>query len=203
MESPNTVSAPLAIFDMDGTLTRPYLDFDRIRADIGLSTGPILEQIDAMPPGPAKDRALDILHRHEDAAAEASELQPFALDVLAAIRRAGRPIALMTRNTRKSTRIVCDKHGLAFDLVRTREDGPTKPSPEPILDICRALRARADEACMIGDFHFDIACGNAAGSTTVLLWERGVALPNWADEADHVIEDLRELLGILGIAGSA
>jgi len=196
---PSTTSARrVVIFDMDGTLTRPHLDFDRMRAEIGLAPGPVLEAVLAMPP---KDRAAAeaILQRHEDEAAAASELQPGATEVIAAVREAGLTPVLMTRNSRRSVEVVLKRHGLSFDLIRTREDGAMKPSPEPILDICRKLGADAQRSWTVGDFHYDILCGAAAGCTTVLLLTDDGAQPPWASQADHVIHDLRELLGLLGI----
>lgn len=190
----------LAIFDMDGTLTRPHLDFDAIRAEIGLPPGPILESVIAMPLGSAeRERADAILHRHEDEAARASELQPGVHEVLDALRRAEWRIALMTRNSRHATEIVCRKHELAFDIIRTREDGPTKPSPEPIFDICRALDCRSADAWSIGDFHFDILCGHAAGTRTVLFWEFESPPPEWATLATHVIGSLADLSRVIGV----
>ncbi|MCK5272001.1 MAG: hypothetical protein KAJ52_05470, partial [Sedimentisphaerales bacterium] len=59
------------IFDLDGTLTQPYLDFDQIRSEIGNIDGPILEAMEQMPP-PQRRKALEILHRHEQEAAENS-----------------------------------------------------------------------------------------------------------------------------------
>jgi hypothetical protein len=57
------------IFDMDGTLTRPLLDFAAIRADIALTADdPILETMARMAPD-ARQRAEAVLRRHEDAAA--------------------------------------------------------------------------------------------------------------------------------------
>ena len=52
------------IFDLDGTLTQPLLDFDLIRAEIGLGPGPILEQLSALTQA-ERDRAETILRRHE------------------------------------------------------------------------------------------------------------------------------------------
>ena len=45
-----TMTTPRAvIFDLDGTLTEPVLDFDAMRAEIGLPEGvPILEHIDGL-----------------------------------------------------------------------------------------------------------------------------------------------------------
>lgn len=92
-------STRVVIFDMDGTLTRPVLDFDRIREEIGLARGPILEAVLSMPPTD-RARAESILSHHESAAAASSELQPYAEEVVERIRAAGHPTVLMTRNSR-------------------------------------------------------------------------------------------------------
>jgi HAD superfamily hydrolase (TIGR01509 family) len=193
-------AAGAVIFDLDGTLTRPILDFDRIREEIGLPHGPILELVMQLPPE-EQARAEAILLRHEAAAAADSELQPGAGEVVAAIRGAGIPIALMTRNSRKSTRAFQRRHGLAFDLVRTREDGPIKPSPEPVVSICSALGAEPSLTWVVGDFHFDLKCANAAGAISVLLIDPRQDRPAWAREARHVIGELRELLDLMRVRG--
>jgi len=130
-------------------------------------------------------------------------LQPGAAEVVAAIRQSGVPIALMTRNSRQSTVAFQRRHGLSFDLVRTREDGPMKPSPEPVLAICAALGAEPKDAWVVGDFHFDLICANAAGAVSVLFLDGSFDRPPWADEARHVITDLRELLKLLDLRESS
>ena len=186
------------IFDMDGTLTRPNLDFDLIRAEIGIVASPILEAVGRMT-AEQRARAEAILCRHESEAAATSELQSGAAEVIAALRRAGWRVALMTRNSRASTRALQDRHGLTFDFVRTREDGVFKPSPEPIFDICRALERDPVASFAVGDYHYDILCGKAAGATTVLLLDDRETRPTWAGEADIVIRELTELLTHLGL----
>ena len=52
------------IFDMDGTLTRPTLDFDAIHAAVGVPE-PMLENMLAMLPGPERTRAFATLERAE------------------------------------------------------------------------------------------------------------------------------------------
>jgi HAD superfamily hydrolase (TIGR01549 family) len=188
----------LVIFDMDGTITRPFLDFDRIRDEIGLGPEPILESVLAMS-GRARERADAILHRYELEAVEASELQPDAKEVLSAIRAAGIPMALMTRNSRMSASAVCKRHGLCFDLVRTREDGAFKPSPLPVLEICVAFEKDPRSTWVVGDFQYDILCGRAAGAKTVLLLEAQFERPPWADEAEYVVHSLAELPGLIGL----
>lgn len=177
---------------MDGTLTRQNLDFDLIRKEIGLGQVPILEAMTEMTPA-ERERAQRILERHEAAAAAECELQDAAAETVAAIRAEGIPVALMTRNSRRSVEVFQARHGLSFDLVWTREDGPMKPSPEPIFRICSRLGVAPADAWVVGDFRFDILCGARAGAVTVLFLEAGRERPAWADEADYVIRDLREL----------
>lgn len=185
----------VVIFDMDGTLTRPCLDFDRIREEIGVSE-PILEAMQSMSPADLA-RSQAILERHEAVAAANSELQPGAAEVVAAIRSDGAVAVLMTRNSRRSVDVLQARHGLAFDLIWTREDGPMKPSPEPVFAICRTLGADPRRTWTVGDYHYDIICGAAAGTTTVLLVDPRAERPAWAGEADHVIEALGELPALL------
>lgn len=194
----SSVDCQLVIFDMDGTLTRPNIDFDEIRAAIGLDGEPILEALEAMSPEDRK-RADGILREFEDRAADGSELQPHALELVAAIRDSGRPAALMTRNTRRSVEIVMRRHPLAFDFIRTRDDGVNKPAPDPVLDICRHFRVAPASTWVIGDYHYDILCANAAGAVSVHLAEAFDELPPWSNEARHVVKSLLAFSGLLGI----
>ena len=51
----------------------------------------------------------------------------------------------------------------------TRDDGPVKPDPWPVLHACREWGIDPAEAVVVGDFRFDVECGRSAGSRTVLL----------------------------------
>jgi HAD superfamily hydrolase (TIGR01509 family) len=190
------------IFDLDGTLTRPVLDFDAIAAEIGAVERPLLEGVSRLS-GEARRRAEAILHRHESAAAAQSELQPDAAAVVRGLRAAGILVALMTRNSRESAATFVKRHGLEFDFVRTREDGPIKPDPEPVRAICAGLGASPRRTWVVGDYLFDLRAGRAAGATTVLLLNDPQP-PEWAGEADHVIRGLAELPGLfVRAAGSS
>ncbi|MBI4718475.1 MAG: HAD family hydrolase [Planctomycetes bacterium] len=185
------------IFDLDGTLTRPHLDFDAIRAEIGLGPGPILESL-AQLHGTALARAEAILHRHERDAAENAVLQEGAVEVVSACRAAGYRAAIVTRNSRVSLHHVLHAHAIVIDAARTREDGAIKPSPEPILSLCAEVDADPHRSWMIGDYLFDILSGRAAGARTVLMIGDAAA-PEYAPQADHVIRRLAELLPLLSI----
>jgi HAD superfamily hydrolase (TIGR01549 family) len=180
------------IFDMDGTITRPFLDFARIRAEIGLGE-PLLESMLGLPPGPGRDRAFSILERFEEDAAERSELNDEAREVLAFLDRRGIPTGLVTRNSRLSARRVLEKHDLRFGVVMTREDAPAKPRPEPLWIICERFGIPPADALMVGDFRLDIVAGRAAGTRTALLTNGRDA--SFLPEAppDYVLSRLGEL----------
>ena len=200
MLSPPSPSARAVIFDLDGTLTLPLLDFDAIRREIGLPTQPrtpILEAMEHMAPA---DRAAAevIVCRHEELAAQASELQEGAAEVLAAIRERGIPVAVHTRNSRQSVQTVFARHGLSVACIYAREDGPVKPEPASTLAICERFAVRPEDTWVVGDYLFDIQAGRAVGATTVLMIG-DLPVPAYAEQADHVIRRLRELLALLGI----
>lgn len=182
------------IFDMDGTITLPVLDFDVIWREIGLPNQPrtpVLEALELMD-DEQRARAEAILERYETRAAQDSELQEGAVEVVCSLRDRRIKVALLTRNSRHCTEIVLAKHGLKFDFVYTRESGPRKPSPEPVLSICGHFNITPADTWMVGDYLFDIRSGNAAGARTFLMIGDKPE-PEYAHEADRVIRGLREL----------
>ena len=189
------MAAPQAvIFDLDGTLTRSNLNFDEIRAEIGVQ-GPILEALEALDED-GRRRALEILERHERTAADRVVLQDDAVVVLATSRRRGLKTALLTRNSRSSVEVIAARHGLVFDAIHTRDDGTIKPSPEPVLSLCARLGTRPQRTWVVGDYLFDLQAGRAANAPTVLMVGEA-PLPAYAALADHVIRKLTELLDLL------
>ncbi|MGB9623364.1 MAG: HAD family hydrolase [Phycisphaerae bacterium] len=187
------------IFDLDGTITRPYLDFAAIRAEASLDASqPILEQMEKLDAA-RRAQVQAILERHEEEAARNSELHDGAKEVLAALHRRGIALALLTRNSRRSVAIVLKKHRLAFDFVRTREDGALKPSAEPVRAICAALDVTPQQTLMVGDYLFDIQAGAAAGTATALMIGEQPP-PAFAHQADYVIRRLDEIPAIVDTA---
>lgn len=182
------------IFDLDGTITRPYLDFDAIRNELGVE-GPILEAIEEMDP-PTRERAETLLKQYEREAAQNATLQEGAVEVIDTCRSRGYPVAILTRNARVTVDFVLRNHGIRVDALRTREDGAIKPSPEPVLSICEQLCTDPRRSWVVGDYLFDILSGQAAGTRTVLM-VGDKPMPGFADRADHVIRRLIDLLPII------
>ena len=183
------------IFDLDGTLTEPYLDFDAIRAEIGIAGGPILEAISQMG-GPARRRAHEALLKHEWEAARNATLQDNAAEVVVACKELGYLTAILTRNARAVAEHVIQRFGLRIDALRTREDGVVKPSPEPVLALCEMLAADPRRSWVVGDYLFDLQAGRGAGARTALLIGAGEP-PEFAGLADVLIRRLAELPEIL------
>jgi HAD superfamily hydrolase (TIGR01509 family) len=185
------------IFDLDGTITQPYFDFDAIREEIGLSRngGPILEAMEKMTP-PQRQRAEAILHGHEERAVAASTLNPGARETLAGLRQRGIPVGILTRNQKSNVQAVADKHGLHFDAVVGREDGPVKPDVFGVLHLCQGFAVAPAETMVVGDYLFDLLCARAAGAVPVLLANHERA-DEFARHADFTVDRLEELLAII------
>jgi HAD superfamily hydrolase (TIGR01509 family) len=167
----HTILPDAVLFDMDGTLTEPALDFPRIKADLGVGDRPILEALAAMSDCD-RERAEAILGRHEDEAAQRSTLNPGCREALAWLDAAGVRTALITRNSRSSVRTVLAAHRLPIDVLVTREDAPPKPDPEPLRQACRRLAVDPADCWMVGDGEFDVRAGLRAGARTVWLSHR-------------------------------
>jgi HAD superfamily hydrolase (TIGR01509 family) len=186
----------LVIFDMDGTLTRPYIDFARIKEHIGAGEMPILEFIASIEDVEERRRVRAIVDEYERDAAENSTLNADVGEVLTFLRGRKIPVAILTRNNRSSVETVLDRHGLKVDLFVTAEDDlPPKPSPEPVLHIARRFGVSPSDVMIVGDFRFDVMSGRAAGARTVFLTNG--ALPGETGDADYVIDGLCELISII------
>ncbi len=184
------------IFDMDGTLVQANLDFEAIRAELGVAAeNGILETIEKFQPARSREAHKQLLV-HELAAARKAELTPFAGEVLEAIGQAGLATALLTRNARRPVEIILQRFPqLTFDLVWSREKGPIKPEPDGVLKACRQLNVQPGRVACVGDFAYDVDAANSAGAVSVLFAPAGS--PEWADRADFVIRCLSELPDLL------
>ena len=185
------------IFDLDGTLTEPLLDFDAIRTEIGLGPGPILEQL-AGATAEEQARAEVILRRHELTAIEQAVLADGALELLALLRGRGVPHGILTRNMRVAVDRFCARFGLTFAAAYTREDGPPKPAPDGVLHLCAAFGVPPAQALTVGDFKFDVLAGRAAGTRTVLVTTEPPADRAAWGSPDLIVPSLRALLPLWG-----
>jgi len=191
------MSIKAVIFDLDGTITQPYFDFDAIREEIGLArdSGPLLESMEKMTPE-LRRKAEEILYIHEEKAVIESKLNPGAKETLSRLRAANIHIGILTRNKRANAYAIARKHNLQFDAVIGREDGPVKPDAFGVLQLCRQFGVKPEETLLVGDYLFDLLCAKAAGSYAVLLANHHQA-DDFAEHADFCIDNISGILEII------
>jgi len=191
------MSVKAVIFDLDGTITEPFFDFDAIREEMGLdkNAGPILEAMEKMTPDQRRC-AEQILDCHEQKAVRESKLNVGARKTLGALRKAGIRIGILTRNKRSNVLAVAKKHGLKFDAVVDRDDGPVKPDGFGVLRLCEQFGVKPQETLVVGDYLFDLVCARAAGAVAVLLANHHRA-DEFAKHADFTIERVDQVLEII------
>ena len=185
------------IFDLDGTITEPFFDFDAIRAEMGLAkdAGAVLEAMEKM--NPEERRAAEkILDYHERLAVEKSKLNPGAREALDKLRQKGIKIGILTRNTKDNVYAIAKKHGVLFDAVVGREDGPVKPDAFGVLKLCNAFGVLPSQALVVGDYLFDLLCAKAAGAVAVLLTNHKRA-NEFIEYADFTIARLEQIFDII------
>jgi HAD superfamily hydrolase (TIGR01549 family) len=194
-------SLPTAIlFDMDGTLTQPLLDFARIKEEMAIGPGPILESLTLLQE-PHRTEAETILLRHEQIAAENSTLNPGCEELLAWLAANQIPTALITRNSRASATTVLRRHNLKIDHIITREDGPFKPNPAPLYLACQRLGLNSnshpanESIWMVGDSSHDVQAAHAANIPSIWISHNQPRL--FDPEPWITVTDLIELTAIL------
>jgi HAD superfamily hydrolase (TIGR01509 family) len=185
------------IFDLDGTLTEPFFDFDAIRIEMGLTpdAGPILELMEKMS-SQRRAEVEKILHYHEGKAVAESKLNSGAKETLDELRKRKIKIGVLTRNRKVNALAIAAKYGLTFDAVVDRDDGPVKPDGFGVLHLCKQFKIKPQEALVVGDYLFDLLCAKAAGAKSVLLKNHHKA-DEFTPHADFVIENLAGILKII------
>lgn len=185
------------IFDLDGTITQPFFDFDAIREEMGLGrdSGPVWEAMEKMLPQRRRE-AEKILHFYERRAVTQSSLNAGAKRTLEALRKAGIHIGILTRNRRSNALAVAEKHNLKFDAIVGREQGPVKPDAFGVLKICQQFGVKPEQTLMVGDYLFDLLCAKDAGAVAVLLANHNRAA-EFAEHADFTIEKIDQILQII------
>ena len=187
--SPGTVPRAV-LFDMDGTLTQPMLDFPRIKAEMGIGNRPILEALATMS---EEHRALAeaVLLRHEEEAAGRSTLNPGCRELLDWLAARSIPSALITRNSRASVCAFVERHALDLDFIVTRTVARPKPHPEALLRACERFDVAPGEAWMVGDGQYDVEAALAAGVPAVWI-SHGLPKP-FSASPWRTVPDLHEL----------
>jgi HAD superfamily hydrolase (TIGR01509 family) len=188
-----TLSLRYLIFDLDGTLVDSGLDFDAMRADMGLPwKAPILETLAQME-GQEARRCWEIVERHELAGAERAVPFPGVGDFLETLAAHGVRQAVLTRNSRRVAESMLRHVPPVFDRIVTREVAPIKPDPRAVLNICDQWGASPRQTAIVGDSGYDLETGRRAGVFNVLFaGERDAAALDYASWAHYVLRSYSE-----------
>ena len=176
------------IFDLDGTLTEPILDFPAIKAQLGLpSDQGILESLGEMSPQQA-DPLHEVLDQIEAESAQAAIASSGARSLVKELAAAGKTLGILTRNRKRhAVRTLAVTQMLPYfqaEHILGREEAPFKPDPGGILGLLSLWKASARDAVMVGDFLFDLQAGRSAGTATIHLdASGGFPYGHWADLA--------------------
>ncbi len=143
------------------------------------------------------DPPADWESRLESAVASALRPEPGAVETITAVSERGLPQAIVSDIDTPEAHRMLDAFGVrdGFGHITTSEAvGHTKPDERMFRDALGGLEVDPDRAVMIGDrYDHDIAGAAALGIETV-----GYGPDARGPETDHEIDDLRELLDIVG-----
>jgi len=137
-------------FDMDGTLTVPWIDWTKLRTAIGATDGlGIIDYVETLPP-PQQEQAEAVVREFE---MDAAHLAPANLGLAEVFTRLDElPLrrALITNNHRAAMNLVVERYELSFDLCLSREDGVLKPAPDLLLIALRHSTSIRRPPCLWG-----------------------------------------------------
>ena len=186
------------VFDMDGTLTIAVHDFAAIRQALSIPPeDDILTHLAALPAEESAAKHAWLLE-HERDLALGSRPAPGAVELVRELAGRGYRLGIFTRNARELAHVTLEAIGLADCFAEAdvlgRDEAPPKPHPGGLLKLAEAWDVAPQRMVMVGDYRFDLDCGRAAGTRTVL-----VNLPDnpWPELTDWHARDcaqLRELL---------
>eukprot|EP00794_Sanderia_malayensis_P009893 gene9893-10906_t len=190
------------IFDLDGTLTVPYLDFRKLKRQLHIGEqADILGHVATLS-GDAKIKAMSIVDDFEEDGRNNMQLQPGINELFEFIAdKTKLEVALLTRNNMQSVKTFlckCNERGVkhitneTFSVILTRDFKPVKPDPAPVLHIASQWNIDAKNLMVVGDGKFDIMSGNRAGSTTFLL--NNINNVDSKELADFNVNSLVELI---------
>ena len=151
------------LFDMDGTITRPNIDWKDLRARVGVPEGvPIMAHIDSLPRAEA-ETAEGVVREVEYEAARTAEASPGVCELFEYLDQQPLDLVLVTNNHRRAMHHIVDKLGLNFRFMLSREDATLKPAPDLMILALGKLGLDPSEVVCVGDGHYDASASAAAG----------------------------------------
>ncbi|WP_296254357.1 MULTISPECIES: HAD family hydrolase [unclassified Pseudomonas] len=161
------------VFDMDGTLTLAVHDFPAIKRALSIpQDDDILSHLASLPAEQAAAKHAWLLE-HERELAVASRPATGAVELVRDLAARGYRLGILTRNALELAHVTLQAIGIAdcfaVEDVLGRDEAPPKPDPGGLLKLAQAWNVEPAQMVMVGDYRFDLACGKAAGTHTVLV----------------------------------
>ena len=132
---------------------------------------------------------------------DSSVLYPDVSEILFFLNKKKIKVSLLTTKVQDQAEKIIDHFNLrsSFDYLMGRRDGLAhKPSPEPLLHICKELKVESVETVIVGDTELDVQCGKNAGSRTCgVLYGYRTKSQLEKEKPDFLISGLNELQTIL------
>lgn len=207
------MTAPLIVFDLDGTLIDGYpaiedalsyamgrlglppLDGRAVRTMVGHGLEKLLEQ--AVGTARAGEGVRLYRERYPSVCIEKSELLPGAREVLEALRARGYAIALASNKPAGFSRLILDAKGVGhYFRAIAGPDASTPPKPDPTMLLRLIAEASGDPATtlVVGDMEVDSEMARAAGCRVLLIPGGSRSLEELAGvDADAFLEGLADL----------
>jgi phosphoglycolate phosphatase len=203
------------VFDFDGTLARPALDFPLMKRRIAtLAQGylgrpaepgqtPALEWIEALAKNldvaqaeSFRGQAHSLILSMEEEAASRTSLFEFVRPALKRLRSRGITPAVITRNNRQAVAAVFPDAENFISVLLTREDvDAVKPDPAHLLAALRAVGVGPSEALMVGDHPSDVLTARRAGAFAGAVASGGTPMEELLrDGPDFFAPDVGQLL---------
>ena len=178
------------LFDLDGTITKPVINWPELRSRIGVPSGiTIIDYIESLN-GQDRIRAERILESAEEVASEESEINDGFREFHNLLISDEIITAVVTNNSPTSAGIVLEKHGLVFDGIFSRGDGRLKPHGDLILLALKHFGLTGDQCRFIGDGDLDMKASAEACVPFIRLLTRSGSVSS----SDHSAVDFYELV---------
>ncbi|MHB1317765.1 MAG: HAD family hydrolase [Anaerolineae bacterium] len=211
------------LFDLDGTLIEPGIDFRALNARV-LQTcraaGVDVSCWEQLPALETLERAVGTLGRTDASGAAdlaisanraiieieleaAARVVPFpgVPAMLQNLIDSGYRLGIVTRNSRQAVTAFLERWPLPYQVLLTRDDvAHVKPDPRHLEAALRALGADGTTVLMVGDHPMDIAAGKAIGSLTAAVRSDAIDIERLRQAApDMILERVTDLVSHLEV----
>jgi HAD superfamily hydrolase (TIGR01549 family) len=130
-----------------------------------------------------------------------SILYPGVEETLEYLKKKDIKISLLTTKVQEQAEKIISYFNLqsSFDYIMGRRDGfQHKPSPEPLIFICKEIEIQPSESLIVGDTELDVQCGKDAGAKTCgVLYGYRTKEQIENEKPDFIISQLDELRKVL------